>query len=293
MRSDTTPADLLHAARHDVDALEGPLRVAFDTCSYDTHFEPIEKQVDTRIEQLIDMYGVDGPVHWSLWVVDDLPQSRGFGQAAEAAMRRRTTLYASGRLRCVPLTGGARRVGGLKGRALLDGMAMALASDATIDVVGYLNLNLKVDLRLSSMGLALIQRGDCAAAIGSRAERDGGLVIGAGRLGRMKSRIYGAMARWALPPLASFIDTNAPMKLFTRRACEALVQTAQIEQVTLDCEWLMIMHAQGFTMRRFPVAWIQRPGSRPPWHLVPLSVRDIYRTRRRWRHGEFSASREP
>jgi len=278
---------LLKAAQQASVELTDSVRVAFVACSYDTAFESIGRQVRGRMEQLTAAYGIDGPIQWSLWIVDDLPTSSAFGPAVETAMRAYADLYQAGRLRTVPMHSRPQRIGGLKGRALLDGMSAALDDGPALDAVVYLNLNLKVDARLSALGLLPVLTGLCDAAVGSRAHRDGGVVLGAGNLGRAKSLAYSFLARSALPPLDNFQDTNAPLKVFSSAAARALVQTARIDQVTLDCEWLMIMHAQGFSMNRFPVAWIQRGGSRPPWHLIPLSVRDIFRIRRAWKAGRL------
>ena len=194
--------------------------------------------------------------------------------------------------RSAPVSGDgdeARRPGVSKeGPAL--GIERILRERPQVDAVVYLNLNLKVHAALAAPGIAAVLAGRCAVAVGSRAEEDGGLVIGAGGLGRLKSRAYSRLARTLLPPLCGFIDTNAPVKIFNAQAARALVATAQIDEVTLDCEWLMIMHVQGFEMGRFPIAWVQREGSRPPWHLIPLSIRDLFRIRRRWKRGGLTAS---
>ena len=63
---------------------------------------------------------------------------------------------------------------GLKGQALLDGMAAALRAQPDLDAVIYINLNLKVNAVFSAPGLLQLLRGNCDAAIGSRAGRDGG-----------------------------------------------------------------------------------------------------------------------
>ena len=201
---------------------------------------------------------------------------RGFEKYSE--------LTEAGRLHCIPMSSKAPRDGGLKGRAILDGMHAAL-NHQNYDAIAPINLNLKVNLQCVTAGLVSVLMGRCHAAIGSRAHEDGGLVLGAGRLGRLKSRVYSRIARTALPPLADFIDTNAPVKIFSAEATAYLLDRARIDQVTLDCEWLIIMHEGQYSMLRFPVAWVQRSGSKPPWHLILLCLRDVYRIRRFWRRG--------
>jgi len=164
-------------------------------------------------------------------------------------------------------------------------MKAALAWDPA--VVVYLNLNLKVDAQLSSVGVEAVSTNEADVAVGSRAQNDGGLVVGAGALGRVKSRVYSRIARTALPTLAQYVDTNAPVKVFSAAAAAHLVQHARLDDVTLDCEWLLLSQTAGFRMCRFPIAWIQRTGSRPPWHLIALSLRDMWRLRRRWIAGEL------
>ena len=107
-------------------------------------------------------------------------------------------------------------------------------------------------------------------------------MVGAGKLGRVKSRGFNLLTRTILPPLSRFRDTNAPMKVFSADAARILVAEGRNPNVTMDCEWLMILHKRRVRVSAFPVVWTQRPGSRPPWHLIPASVRDLVTIRRRW-----------
>ncbi|MEE2788923.1 MAG: hypothetical protein VX589_16420 [Myxococcota bacterium] len=270
-----------------VGQLAEPKSVAFITCSYDTSFEDVTFQVCERVRQIEMLFAAAPAIQWALWVVDDLPDAQGFTTRVEAAFQARPDLLKAGRLHCVPMRSMPRRIGGLKGAALLDGMRAALDEDA-YDAFTYLNLNLKVDARFAGLGVAAVLAGQWEAAIGSRAMTDSGLACGAGTLGRLKSRVYSRIARSALPPLMDFTDTNAPMKVFSRSATRYLTSRAQIHQVTLDCEWLIMMHEGQFSMGRFPVIWIQRAGSRPPWHLILRCLRDVYRIRRAWRRGDYT-----
>lgn len=253
--------------------------VAIVATSYDTAFEPVDAQVRFKLAQLESLFA-DTDIDWTLWIVDDLPARTGFG----AAVRR----VESPRLRCVPLQSTRKRRGGLKGRAVLDGMQAALDHTPDLAALAYVNLNLKVDARQLGVGLAAILTDTVDVAVGSRAESDGGVVVGAGRLGRVKSRIFAGIARAALPPLAEYGDTNAPMKIFSAAAAWHLLDRARLDHVTLDVEWLTLVHAGGWRVARFPIGWVQRPGSRPPWHLVALSLRDVARVRRWWRGGHYS-----
>lgn len=263
-----------------------PTRLAFVVCSYDTAFESVADQIEEKIRQLTAAYSIEESIQWSLWVVDDLPAQRGFGDAVREGFRRadvRLRLTAS--LRCVSMVSRAPRKGGLKGRALIDGFSAALRWQP--DVVIYLNLNLKVDAQMSALCVEAVAHGQADVAVGSRFSGDGGIVIGAGPLGRLKSRVFSRMARTALPSLGAYVDTNAPVKVFSAAAAAHLVRHARLDDVTLDCEWLLLVQSAGFRMARFPIAWIQRPGSRPPWHMVALTLRDVWRLRQRWIAGDF------
>lgn len=279
---------LLHRARADAHVLRQrlnrPAEVVFVTTSYDTAFEPVADQVMGRIEQLIEAYGVDGPLRWTLQVVDDLPEDSGFVAGVEEAFKRApAALRDQARLHCSGLFSAPRRAGGFKGQALLDGMAAAL-DRRTPDALAYINLNLKVHAAYAAPGLrAMLLDEACDAAIGTRAPEHGGAVVGAGPAGRIKSRVYAEMARRALPVLSGYRDTNAPLKIFRPEAAAHLIEHGRIGHVTMDCEWLMLLHEGPFAVQQFPIAWVQRPGSKPPWHLVGLTVRDLVRTRRRWR----------
>ncbi|MFN3197283.1 MAG: hypothetical protein ACE366_02525 [Bradymonadia bacterium] len=281
-----------HAAVLTTD-LPRPVEIAVVACSYDTDFEPVAEQVLSKINEITDIFGpTEGPwgaVRWSIWIVDDLPEDAHFADAVRAGFAAApATLLTEDRLHCVPLTGGPRQPGGLKGRALLDGMQAAMSWKPDLDAVVYVNLNLKVNAQHMATGLrALLLDDVCDAAMGTRAPAHGGAVVGAGTLGRFKSKVYSRLARTLLPPLASHLDTNAPMKIFGNAAAHHLVSKARIDQVTMDCEWLMILNQGPFRVAQFPVAWIQRPGSHPPWGMIGLGVADLWRIRRRWRQGDL------
>jgi len=289
MRAPIDPLDvLLDQSRHAAQRLRTgrPVRIAFVACSYDTAFEPVSEQIEAKIRQLEEAYGRDEAVEWSLWIVDDLPPATGFSESVKVGFHWADSHWKiAERLHCLPMKSAPPRAGGLKGRALLDGMKAALK--AGVDIVVYLNLNLKVHARLTAVGLEMIALNQADIAVGSRAHRDGGQVVGAGVLGRTKSRVFSRIARTALPPLASYVDTNAPIKAFSAQAAAHLIRHARLDDVTLDCEWLLLGHTAGFRMGRFPIAWVQRTGSRPPWHLIGLTLRDLWRLRRRWKAGDM------
>ncbi|MGK0362051.1 MAG: hypothetical protein ACI9U2_004371 [Bradymonadia bacterium] len=264
-----------------VDALRGAAgaRIAIVATSYDTDFEPIADQVQQKLDELVGLF--DGTaIDWTLWIVDDRPAATGFGAAVQVVEHPR--------LRCVPIRSRGPAPGGFKGRAVLDGMQAALDADPATAALVYVNLNLKVDARQMGVGLRRVLDDDVDVAIGSRAPGDGGVVIGAGDLGRIKSRIFAGIARAALPPLDGYGDTNAPMKLFNAAAAMHLLRVARLDHVTLDVEWLTAMHAGGWRVVRFPIGWRQRPGSSPPWHLIALSLRDIARVRWWWKKGRYA-----
>ena len=267
-------------------------RVAFVATSYDTAFESVSDQVDARINELIDTFGVDGPIKWSFWIVDDLPVSETFTESILNGFDRHPDVRDQGRLHCLRLTSARRTIEGLKGRALLDGMSAALASESDLQAVVYVNLNLKVHVAYAAFGLVPVLDNRCDVAVGSRWSGDGGMALGGGSLGHIKSRVYSRIARTALPPLMGYVDTNAPMKIFSKKAAKVLIARARIDHVTFDCEWLMIAQSAGLRLFRFPLAWIQRPGSSPPWHYIPRALYDVWRIRRRWRSGTLTSTKD-
>lgn len=264
-----------------VAALDGApkARVAVVATSYDTDFEPIADQVRRKLVEL-DALFEGTAVAWSLWIVDDLPPAAGFGAAVRSVDHPH--------LRCRPIRSRPPAPGGFKGRAVLDGMQAALDADPGLTALVYVNLNLKVDARQLGVGLRALIDDVADVAVGTRAPEDGGVVVGAGTLGRVKSRIFAGIARAALPPLAGYGDTNAPMKLFNAAAARFLLQVARLDHVTLDVEWLTAVHAGGWRVTRFAIGWQQRPGSSPPWHLVAMSMRDVARVRRWWKAGRYA-----
>jgi len=269
------------AAAGDLRHWSSPLDVAFVATSYDTAFEPVRDQVHARIEQLVDTYGVSSSLRWALWIVDDLPAVRGFGEAVRSAFTRFPALLQKGRLQVVQLERAASQPGGVKGTALLEGMRASLAA-GPLDAVTYLNLNLKVNVRFSALGVREVVSHQADASVGTRAPNEGGAARGARISGVLKSRVFAALAHSLLPPLRSYPDTNAPLKVFSPNAAGELVRLARIPGVTLDCEWLVILDRLGLRVSRFPVVWEQRHGSHPPWHLALSSVVDLIRIRRHW-----------
>ncbi|MCB9547072.1 MAG: hypothetical protein H6706_14665 [Myxococcales bacterium] len=255
--------------------------VAFVAASYDTAFEPVADQVASKVAELQQILGTGAAARWRLFLVDDTPAGVGFAEAA-AAGRGRHPADAE-RVHVVALPGVGRDFEGLKGRALRAGFAEALGRGPA--AVAYVNLNLKVDARQAALGLGPVLAGQVDAAIGSRAAGDGGVVRGAGALGRIKSRAFSRIARAALPPLHAYADQNAPLKIFSPRAARLIASAGRVDRVAFDCEWLMLLVGHGLTAARFPVAWIQRAGSHPPWHLIGPSLVDLARVRRRWRRG--------
>ena len=246
-------------------------RVAFVACSYDTAFEPIEAQVVAKCAQLRDIFAPGCSVEWSLWIVDDDPRREGFCDAARRAnVPQVRTLVLSD-----------RTPGGAKGRALLSGFQAALSEEPALDAVVYVNLNLKVDARLAATGIRLVLDG-ADAAIGTRSPEHGGRVEGAGRVGRLKSVAFNRLVTGVLPQLRGWRDTNAPMKVFSPKAATLLFENAVIPRVTMDVEWLTLLRAANARVEPFGVVWTQRPGSRPPWHLVARSAADVVAIRRHW-----------
>ncbi len=280
-RPSLTPGALEDAAALAECLGDRAIEVAFVACSYDTAMEPVEDQVAAKVAQLQEAFGLDGPVRWSLWIVDDLPPGARFSARVEAGFERCPgLLLEQDRLRCVPLTSAKPTRAGLKGQALLDGMSGALDEGAEILVV--INLNLKVRAELAATGLRAMIEGGWDACIGSRAAVDGGQVTGAGKLGRAKSIGFNRYVRGMLPELDRYKDTNAPMKIFSANAARCLIHKATIQTVTMDAEWLLLLHRNGFDVTVFPVAWAQRPGSRPPWAMIPACALDVARIRAMW-----------
>ena len=162
---------LLLDAIQSAQSISSKASIAFVACSYDTKFESVTAQVTGRIEQLIAGFGTNAPIDWSLWIVDDLPSTQGFAADVDAAYTQFEELNRQGRLQCLAMETKARRPGGLKGRALLEGIERILRERPQVDAVVYLNLNLKVHAALAAPGIAAVLAGRCAVAVGSRAEK--------------------------------------------------------------------------------------------------------------------------
>jgi hypothetical protein len=273
--------------------LDETKRVAFIACSYDTSFESVKKQVVEKVDQLVKAYGLNGKVSWSLWLVDDLPAVAGFSRAVQDGFNAVSNkLGEEGRLKLIKMRSEKPMSSGLKGRALLDGMFAALEDDPGLAALVYMNLNLKVDACFSAEGLRQVLCEGFDAAIGTRSPEKGGLVIGRGIAGNLKSRFFNFLIRMLLPPIKTYYDTNAPMKVYNPEAAGLLVRSAVLPTVSMDCEWLMLLHLNGYQVARFPIAWVQRFGSRPPWHMILPCFMDILKIRKRWKLGRMSPAKK-
>ena len=269
--------------------LDDTKRVAFIACSYDTSFESVQKQVVDKVEQLVKTYGLNGKVRWSLWLVDDLPGVACFSHAVQDGFNAVSNkLGEEGRLKLIKIRSEKSMPSGLKGRALLDGMFAALEDDPGLAALVYMNLNLKVDACFSAEGLRKVLCEGFDAAIGTRYPEEGGMAMGRGMAGNMKSRVFNALVRLFLPPINCYYDTNAPLKIYSPSAAKMLVRFAKIHTVSMDSEWLMLLHLNGYKVARFPIVWAQRFGSRVPWHMIPSCIMDVLKIRKWWKRGEMN-----
>ena len=257
--------------------------------SYDTAYADVTEQVLTKLRQLDAAFGAEGLVRPSLLIVDDAPGKRPFGRDVDRAFARAPMQFRGpGRLIRQPLFYGRVRRFHTKGLALREGFLTALQAGA--DVVVYVNLNDKVDARQIATGLwALFEHG-AEAAIGSRAHLDGGGALGRTVLGNLKSRVYARIVREQLSPLGRYRDQNAPLKIFSARAARAIVEYARIDGVAFDAEWLLLLELGGFSVIRFPIIWVQRAGSRPPFFAIWSMLGDLRRLERAWRTGALHVS---
>jgi hypothetical protein len=252
------------------------------TCSYDTAFEPVEEQTREKLAQLARVFPADGPVGVSLVVVDDSGDPT-FRAACERAFddapfaRERLAVHAVG----------AQTPGrwGQRGRATREGLSHALARAP--DAILHINLNLKVHAAQAAVGLETMLTHDVAAAIGSRARRDGGDQAGAGVVGRGKSLAFNRLVRGALPALSSFRDIGSPMKVLAPAAARAIVRRSRLDDIAFETEWLTILVASGLPLTRFGILWQQRSGSRPPLEKSLQMLADVQRLRRASRRGAF------
>jgi len=271
------------------DLLNETKKVAFICCSYDTSFESIENQVIEKVHQLVKTFGLNEKIVWSLWVVDDLPEEAGFGRAVQkgfSAVSKK--LGDESRLKLIKMRNAISMTGALKGRALLDGMSVALKNDPDLAALVYMNLNLKVDARFSTEGLMQVLCEGFDASIGTRHPREGGTAVGRGLAGNIKSWAFNALVRLLLKPINCYYDTNAPMKVYNPAAAKLLIRRGVIQTVGMDCDWLMLLHLNNYEVFRFPIVWSQRLGSRVPWHMVLPCFMDVLKIRKRWKMGKMN-----
>ncbi|MEL6548065.1 MAG: hypothetical protein AAFQ82_25795 [Myxococcota bacterium] len=268
---------LLRRALESARTLNGADRpLTFVTCGYDTTFADLEQQVYRKLAQIQATYHDALP--WRLLIVDDLPHRHRLSDAAQRAARR---LGVADRLLLEDANAPRLEDGRHKGASLIQGFQSALGDRPETTIV-YVNLNLKVHAGFSAPGVLRVWNEGHDAAIGTRAREEGGYVRGAGRLGRAKSAGFNSLVASVLPAIGRYRDTNAPMKVFSPRAAALLASEAVNSHITMDVEWLLLLHREGMDPVRYPVVWTQRPGSRPPWNRVPASAFDVLKMRSRF-----------
>ena len=247
------------------------MHLAVCTTAYDTGHESVALQVQRKIEGLRSIFP-EG--QWSFYVASESPEFT-------AAVEQGVADAGSAETHIVLFT--RRHRGDTKGLGLRHALraAMTGAGRMQADALAYINLNLKVDARYLADALAPIARGDADVVVGTRAPSEGGEATGQGTLGLAKSRAWSALARAMVPSLAGFADPNAPLKVMTRAACQVVLEGARVDGVGLDAEWLCLWQATGQRMIKVPIVWTQRPGSSPPWHLIPEMLLSLAYTR--WR----------
>ena len=242
------------------------------TCSYDTDFEPVSKQLTTKLAQIRQEFE-----QFTLIVMNDASEHAAFAQAIREVNAPEVILY--------NVETKQKGKWGMKGFAVREGLRIGLELNA--DVYAYVNLNLKVDAKFIASGMESMKKNGWEAAFGSRDPEDGGERIGAGSLGELKSSAFGKLARSLLPCLPKTRDTNGPLKLFSRNAAQLIVSRSQVNGAFFDCEWLIITSENHIKHGFFPIIWKQRAGSRPPWRLVRSATSELLETRHRWKAGLY------
>lgn len=242
------------------------------TCAYDTDFEPITEQLSSKLLQIRKDFE-----HFTLLVMNDAADQHRFAEAIREIDAPEVILHN------VDISQKCKW--GRKGLALREGLRIGLRLDA--DYYAYINLNLKVDARFIQSGIEAMRKNEWEAALGSRDPKDGGQRRGAGALGQLKSLVFGQCAHKLLPTLGALNDTNAPVKIFSPRSAQLIVNLAQSESAFFDCEWILILIENNIRTGTFPIVWTQRAGSRPPWRLVKQSVEELHQIQIRWRRGLY------
>ena len=259
------------------------MHLAVCTCSYDTAHESVTGQLEEKLAGLRAAFPRGGPVRVSLWIADDAAGSAGgaFGADIQAFMARSDEAIHV--VSCAP-----RGRGSQKGRAVRTAVAAALGERP--EALAYVNLNAKVDARYLGPALAPLQKGAADVVSGSRSPRDGGQAIGSGTLGVAKSRAWAAIAQAALPELSDISDPSSPLKMMTTAAAELVVAESNVDGLGFDVEWLCLWKRAGLRIAKVPIVWRQRPGSRPPWELIPEMLWTLASSRRRF-HDSGSGNR--
>lgn len=263
------------------------LRCVVVCCLYDTAFEDLSMQVEAKLRQVHQCFAGWPQFDWALLVVDDDGRHEAEIRAAFERVQRSLACPESACRRLslpsvVDIDLSIQR--DRKGLALLRGFQSLISEGWELFL--YVNLNLKVHFSQAALLIERVLQSQ-KPVFGTRAFSEGGGVYGAGGLGRLKSVVYNQILACLLPPLAGFMDTNAPMKLLPRAALKHLLRVARVEDVSFDSEWCLALLEGGFDIETQGVVWQQRAGSQPPWDAVLRVLASVFKQRQRWLRGHY------
>jgi dolichyl-phosphate beta-glucosyltransferase len=153
--------------------------------------------------------------------------------------------------------------------------------EARGDYVLFADSGLCVPFANALRGLALIQRGECAIAHGSRKLPESILKAPQPLYRRLLSRLFRTVVFGFMGIPRELTDTQCGFKLYRGDAARELYRDCRSDGFMFDIEVLMRARRRGFTVREFPIEWVCDPDSRlrPARNLFGV-LRELVRIKR-------------
>jgi dolichyl-phosphate beta-glucosyltransferase len=149
------------------------------------------------------------------------------------------------------------------------------------DYVLFADSGLCVPFANALRGLALIKRGECAIAHGSRKLPESILKAPQPLCRRLLSRLFRTAVFGLMGIPRELTDTQCGFKVYRGGAARELYRDCRSDGFMFDIEVLMRARRRGFTVREFPIEWVCDPDSRlrPARNLFGV-LRELVRIKR-------------
>jgi glycosyltransferase involved in cell wall biosynthesis len=152
-------------------------------------------------------------------------------------------------------------------------------SNATEDIVGYMDIDLSTDLVHLNDVLQMLDSGVIDVAVGSRLAK--GAVVQRGFKREILSRMYSALLHCSLD--LCVLDAQCGFKFASRNAISKVLPSIRDREWFFDTEMIVVAHRAGLRLVEMPVKWTDDPGTTVRLgSAIVKNLLGIMRMMRRW-----------